>query len=128
MLLTTIGGEKARMGISINDLENSLNSRRVYSLYGKETVSHNFRELSPEELKISGGETEDNSILVIDNTINRGGLTVYGEDLDVYLPSPTVYGDKVNVYGDNVNVYKGRLPDSVYYGEVTFDFGSTSST
>ncbi len=118
------------MGINIDNLEDNLNFPSTSWLSDRETMSDSFRGLSDEELKISGGqigETEDNSILVIDNSGNNSGLTVYGEDLDVYLPSPAVYGDNLNVNGENVNVYKGRLPNSVHGGKVTFNFGKISS-
>ena len=43
------------MGININDLDNNFNPRGASLLSGNETVLDNLRELSPEELKTSGG-------------------------------------------------------------------------
>lgn len=124
------------MGISIDNLEDNSNFLSISWLSDRETMSGSFRELSAEELKISGGqtgetggtgETEENSILVIDNAGNNSGLTVYGEDLDVYLPRPSIYGDNLNIYGHNVNVYRGRLPNSVSGGNTTSNSGNNNS-
>lgn len=89
------------MGININDLDGSLNPGDTSLVSNDKTMIDNLRQLLDEELKISGGEMEDISVLRSKN----GGLTVFGGyGLDVYLPDGN---DDVTVYGDGINVYRG---------------------
>ncbi|MGL5942475.1 MAG: hypothetical protein ACRC2S_19275 [Waterburya sp.] len=62
------------MGININDL----NPLGASLLSGNETVLDNLRELSPEELRISGGgkkkgKGDDGDNTVITVVVNNGG-------------------------------------------------------
>ncbi len=49
------------MGININDLDNRLNLVSAVSLTDRESVLDNLRELSEQELKISGGSDGSSS-------------------------------------------------------------------
>ena len=89
------------MGININDLDGSLNPGDTSLVSNDKTMIDNLRQLLDEELKISGGETEDISVLRSKND----GLTVFGGDgLNVYLSDGN---DDVTVYGDGIKVYRG---------------------
>jgi hypothetical protein len=115
------------MSININDLNENFSLINSSSLSGNQNISHNLRELSEKELKISGG---------VDNYGVRT-VIISEDDLDVYYvadtpPANIVYnpgkvnirsGGKINFEGGNV-----RMTDNGDL-DITFsDSDSSSST
>ena len=64
------------MGIKIDDLGNDLNPVGASLLSGNETVLDNLRELSDEELKISGGGKKGGETIIVTGGCGYGGETI----------------------------------------------------
>ena len=123
------------MVINIRDLDSNKDEKAIFLLSSSQEKSNNMRELSEQELKISGGAANPNFRTVI----------VSDDDLDVYFignPFPTnfVYnpdsaqikpgrrinpGQRINVNNGNVTMRRNGDLDITFSDS---DFSSSSSS
>ena len=113
------------MSINIDNLDSNLLRSKDCLFNNDNDASDNLQELSPEELKISGGD-EDGSISI---AISGEEFTIDGDGVNVIVPEAVANSNRFKTYGDDIDVitYKGG-PQPIYYGSVSINIiGSTSS-
>jgi len=111
------------MGININDLDNSWNLQRSSLSPSGNTPTDNLRELSEQELEISGG-MGNVSILVTDDD----GSTIL-EDEITFETGTVVFGNNIKVFGDDVTVYKtNKLFKPLSLSKITINIDNSSSS
>ena len=111
------------MGINIDNLDSNL--LRSEDCLFNDDASDNLQELSPEELKISGGDGNDS----ISIAISGEEFTVDGDDISVIVPEAVANSNRFKTFGDDIEVitYKGG-PQPIYGGSISINIvGSNSS-
>ena len=117
------------MSINIDNLDSNL-IRSGDLLSSEESVSDNLQELSPEELKISGG-TEDSFTSNEDSSISIaiGGekFTIDGDGINVIVPEAVANSNRFMTHGDDIDVftYKGS-PGPIYGGNISINIIDSS--
>ena len=110
------------MGINIDNLDRNL--LRSEDCLFNDDASDNLQELSPEELKISGGD-EDGSISI---AISGEEFTIDGDGISVIVPEAVANSDRFKTFGDDIDVitYKGG-PQPIFYGSVSIKISGSNS-